>query len=269
MIDFFIRFWHSSLLHVVDVVLVSILIYYVLRLIQGTRAVQVLRGFVVLAVATFVADRLLGLPTLGWLLKTFWIAWAVVFAVVFQPELRALLAHLGSHRLGRSLMPQELGFIDEIVAALREGVAGRVGMLIVLEQETGLRNFIGTGTVINGKVSRELLSTLFFPHTPLHDGAAILREDRVAAAGCVLPLSNDTKLSRVMGTRHRAALGLSEISDAIIIVLSEETGTVSMARHGHLDRDVTLDDVHRRLRDFYKSIGDKGLLRQRTREGDL
>ena len=95
------------------------------------------------------------------------------------------------------------------------------------------------------------------------------REDRVAAAGCVLPLSNDTALSRETGTRHRAAPGLSEISDAIVIVLSEETGTVSMARHGHLDRDVSLDDLHRRLRDFYKSIGEKGLLRRRTREGDL
>ncbi|MBL8024028.1 MAG: TIGR00159 family protein [Elusimicrobia bacterium] len=266
---FFFRFWQGPFLHVVDVVLVSILIYHVLLLIQGTRAVQVLRGFVVLAVATVVADRLLGLPTLGWLLRTFWIAWAVVFAVVFQPELRALLAHLGSHRLGRSLIPQELGFIDEIIAALREGAAGRVGMLIVLEQETGLRNFIGTGTVINGQVSRELLSTLFFPHTPLHDGAAILREDRVVAAGCVLPLSNDTELSRVMGTRHRAALGLSEISDAIVIVLSEETGTVSMVRHGHLDRDVPLDELQRRLMEFYKSIGEKGLRNRRTREGDL
>lgn len=266
---FFHRLWQSPFLHVVDVALVAFLIYRILLLFQGTRAVQVLRGLVILALGTFLADQIFHLPTLGWVLRTFWRAGVVVLAVVFQPELRALLAQLGSHRLSRMFIPQEISFIDEIMAALREGVAGRVGMLIVLEQETGLRNFISTGTTINGKVTSELLSTIFFPHTILHDGAAILREDRLVAAGCVLPLSNNPELSRVMGTRHRAALGLSEISDAVVIVLSEETGTVSLVRHGQIERNVRLDDLQDRLRKLYKSLGEKGHLRRRSRETDL
>lgn len=253
----------------VDVALVAFVIYHVLLLFNGTRAVQVLRGVVILAVGTFLVDRLLGLPTLGWVLRTFWRAGVVVLAVVFQPELRALLAQLGSHRLSRMFVPQETTFIDEIIGALRDGVAGRVGMLIVLEQETGLRNFIGTGTIINGKVTSALLSTIFFPHTLLHDGAAILREDRLVAAGCVLPLSNNPELSRVMGTRHRAALGLSEISDAVVIVLSEETGTVSLVRNGQIEPHLRLADLQSRLKDLYKSIGAKGALRRRSRETDL
>ncbi|MBL0059251.1 MAG: TIGR00159 family protein [Elusimicrobia bacterium] len=263
------RLWQGSFVHLVDIALVAFLIYRVLLLIQGTRAVQVLRGLVILALGTFLVEHVLGLPTLGWLLRTFWMAWAVVLAVVFQPELRALLAQLGSRRLGRVLIPQELRFIDEIIDALREGAAGRVGMLIVLEQETGLRNFISTGTIINGEVTRDLLLTIFYPHTLLHDGAAILREDRLVSAGCVLPLSNDPELARIMGTRHRAALGVSEISDAIVLVLSEETGTVSMVRNGKIERDLKLEDLAERLRDFYRSLGEKGLLRRRSREPDL
>lgn len=266
---FFHRLWQSPFLHVLDVALVAFLIYRVLLLFQGTRATQVLRGLVILALGTLLTDQILHLPTLGWILRTFWSAWVVVFAVVFQPELRGLLAQLGSHRLSRLLTPHEVDFVDEIIAALREGVAGRVGMLMVLEQETGLRNFINTGTTINGKVTSQLLSTIFFPHTPLHDGAAILREDRLVAAGCVLPLSNNPELSRVMGTRHRAALGLSEISDALVIVLSEETGTVSLVRHGQIERNLRLDDLHARLKAMYKSLGERGRLRRRSRETDI
>jgi diadenylate cyclase len=263
------RFWHSPFLHALDVALVAFIIYRVLLLIQGTRAVQVLRGLVVLALATFLVQNILHLPTLGWVLKTFWMAWAVVLAVVFQPEIRAMLAQLGSQRLGHALTPQELRFIDEITAALRQASADRIGMLVALEQETGLRNFITTGTAINGDVSGELLLTLFHPHTPLHDGAAILREDRLLAAGCVLPLSNNPSLSRLLGTRHRAAVGLSEISDAIVLVVSEETGGISLARHGQLEREVQAEELNARLRDLYRSMSEKGLLRKRPRETDL
>jgi diadenylate cyclase len=256
-------------LALLDVALVAYLLYRILLLFQGTRAMQVLRGFVILGLGTFLVDRVLGLPTLGWVLRTFWMAGAVILAVVFQPELRALLAQLGSHRWARTVTVHELSFVDEIVEALREGVAGRVGMLIVLEQETGLRNFINTGTLINGKVSRELLSTIFFPHTLLHDGAAVVREDRLVAAGCVLPLTNNPELAKVLGTRHRAALGVSEISDAIVIVLSEETGTVSMVRHGQMERSLRLDELGHRLKDHYKTLGERGHFRRRARETDL
>jgi diadenylate cyclase len=261
-------FWDHTLIHLTDIALLTVVIYQILRLIQGTRAVQVLRGLLVLAIATYVVGRVLELPVLSRLLRTFWLEWAVILAVVFQPELRSLLAQLGSHRSGRILLSPELGFIDEIIKALKEASVNRLGMLIVLEQETGLRNFIGTGTVINGEVTSDLLLTLFHPRTLLHDGAVILREDRLVAAGCVLPLSNDPDLARVLGTRHRAALGLTEISDAVVLVVSEETGSISIARDGRLERQVALDDLRGKLRDFYKSLSERGLFRRTaSREG--
>ncbi len=254
--------WHNYLIHVVDVLLVAYLFYRVLLLIRGTRAVQVLRGVVILGVATFLVQNVLRLPTLSWIFRTFWLAWAVILVVVFQPELRSVLAQLGSQRLGRLLLPEELSFVNEIIAALREASQKRIGMLLVLEQQTGLRNFIETGTLINGEVSRDLILTLFHPRTPLHDGAAILREDRLVAAGCVLPLSSDPDISRILGTRHRAAIGVTEISDAVVLVVSEETGAVSVARNGRLDRDVDLETLRDKLVDFYRSLREKGLLRK-------
>lgn len=254
--------WQNYLIHVVDILLVSTIFYRVLLLIRGTRAVQVLRGVVILAVTTFLVQNVFRLPTLSWILRTFWLAWAVVLAVVFQPELRSVLAQLGSRRLGRILFPEQLNFINEIIGALREASQNRIGMLIVLEQETGLRNFIETGTLINGEVTRDLLLTVFHPRTVLHDGAVVIREDRMVAAGCVLPLSNDPGLSRILGTRHRAAIGLTEISDAVVLVVSEETGIVSVARNGRLDREIDLEDLRERLKDFYKSMQEKGLIRK-------
>lgn len=258
--------WRHYIIHAVDILLVAFIFYHVLLLIRGTRAVQVLRGVVMLAIATFLVHRVMHLPALSWILRTFWMAWAVVLAVVFQPELRSLLAQLGSQRLGRILLPEELNFINEIIAALREASQNRIGMLIVLEQETGLRNFIETGTPINGEITRDLLLTIFQPRTILHDGAVIIREDRVLAAGCVLPLSNDSSLARVLGTRHRAAIGLTETSDALVLVVSEETGTVSLARDGRLDREVDLDELKDKLKDFYKSMRERGLIRRSDRD---
>lgn len=265
MIETFTEYWHKYLIHAADILVVAALIYQILYLVQGTRAVQVLRGLVMLALLTFLEERFFRLPVLSWVLHTFWLAWAVILAVVFQPELRSLLAQLGSQRLGRLLLPQDLGFVDEIVSALKEAARARTGMLVVLEQETGLRNFIETGTVLNAEVSSDLLLTVFHPRTPLHDGAVILREDRLVAAGCVLPLSNDPTLEKVMGTRHRAALGVTELSDAVVLVVSEETGTISVAREGRVERDVDAEELRHKLQDFYRSLGERGLLRRSHR----
>lgn len=256
--------WRRYLVHVADVLLVAALLYQVLKLIQGTRAVQVLRGVVLLGLLTFLEERYVGLPVFSWILHTFWLAWAVILAVVFQPELRSLLAQLGSRPLGRLLLPGDVRFVDELMAALREAARTKTGMLVVLEQETGLRNFIETGTVMNAELSADLLLTIFTPRTPLHDGAVILREDRVVAAGCVLPLSEDDSLERVLGTRHRAAVGVTELSDAVALVVSEETGAVSVVREGRVERNVDLDGLAAKLRDFYRSMGEKGLLRRST-----
>lgn len=268
MFELLAGFWRHFLIHVVDILLVAAIFYRILLLVRGTRSVQVLWGVMILLVATFLVQRVLQLPTLGWILRTFWVAWVVVLAVVFQPELRSVLAQLGSQRFGRLLLPSEPSFINEIIAAMQEAVQNRMGMLIVLEQETGLRNFIETGTAINGEVTRDLLLTLFFPRTILHDGAVIIREDRLVAAGCVLPLSNDPSLARILGTRHRAAIGMTEISDAIVLVVSEETGTVSVARDGRLDRDVDLDVLKKQLTDFYRALRQRTLFRKgNAREG--
>jgi diadenylate cyclase len=262
MLELLADWWRRYLIHAADILLVAALLYQVLVLVQGTRAVQVLRGLIILYLLSFIVERFVQLAVFGWLLRAFWVGWAVILAVVFQPEIRSLLAQLGSRRLGRLLLPQELRFVDEILPAMKEAVKSRTGMLIVLEQETGLRNFIETGTVLDAEVSSDLLLTLFHPRTLLHDGAVIIREDRVVAAACVLPVSNDPTLSRVMGTRHRAALGVTEISDAVVLVVSEETGTVSVMREGRVERDVALKELGPRLRDFYRSMGERGLLRR-------
>lgn len=270
MADALARLWNNGLIHVVDIALLSFVLYRILVLFHGTRAVQVLRGLVILAVVTFLVDNVLRLPALGWVLRTFWIAWGAVLVVVFQPELRAFLAQIGSRRLARTLIPPELTFVDEIVDALKEAAANKIGMLIVLEQETGLRNFIGTGTPINGDLTKDLLLTIFFPNTLLHDGAAIVRDDRLVAAGCVLPLSNDPSLARIFGTRHRAALGVSEISDALALVVSEETGTLSLTHNGRIERDIAPEDLRERLKAAYRLLNDRGLFRRRAnRSGDL
>ncbi|HOW27094.1 MAG TPA: diadenylate cyclase CdaA [Elusimicrobiota bacterium] len=254
--------WKNTLIHVVDVLLVAYIFYRILLLLKGTRSVQVLLGVVVLAVLTFIVQHILKLPTLSWLLRTFWLAWVVVLAVVFQPELRSLLAKLGSQRFGHFLLPNELGFIDEILSALEEASQNKIGMLIVLEQETGLRNYVETGTVINGEISKDLLLTIFQHNTILHDGAIIIQENKLVAAGCVLPLSGNPDLSRVLGTRHRAAIGMTESSDAVVLVVSEETGTISVARDGKLDRGADLKELKPRLLDLYKARRESGLLRK-------
>lgn len=267
MIDGISLVWRLYLVHLVDILLVAFIFYHILLMIRGTRSAQVLTGVLILALATFFVQRVLRLPTLSWILQTFWLAWVVVLAVVFQPELRAMLAQLGTHRVGRLLMSAEFGFINEIIAALKEASETRTGMLLVLERETGLRNFIETGTTINGEVSRDLLLTIFHPRTLLHDGAAIVRDDRILAAACVLPLSSDPSLQRILGTRHRAAIGISEISDAVVLVVSEETGTVSVARDGKLDRNVDLDQLRGQLVDLYRSQRHKGLFRKVEPDG--
>ncbi|MBK8127237.1 MAG: DNA integrity scanning protein DisA nucleotide-binding domain protein [Elusimicrobia bacterium] len=181
---------------------------------------------------TFLVDNVLRLPALGWVLRTFGSPGAPCWWWCSSRNCGPSWPKSAAAAAARTLIPPELTFVDEIVDALKEAAANKIGMLIVLEQETGLRNFIGTGTPINGDVTKDLLLTLFFPNTLLHDGAAIVRDDRLVAAGCVLPLSNDPSLARIFGTRHRAALGVSEISDALALVVSEETGTLSSRTAG-------------------------------------
>jgi diadenylate cyclase len=247
----------------IDVALVAFVLYRLLLLIRGTRAVSLVRGVLLLVVATPVSGWL-RLYTVHWLLEQFqlWLIFALL--VVFQPELRRILEQLGRGRLlaspASSLGEQELmDLIDQVVRAVDTLSRGKTGAIIVIERETGLKEIIETGKWIDGLVSAELLVNLFLPATPLHDGAAIIRGDRVVAAGCFLPLSDADNVSRDLGTRHRAALGITEQSDALAVVVSEETGHVSLAYEGKLIRHPDLSSFRETLTTRLRSSSAAGL----------
>ena len=235
---------------VVDILLIAAIIYWVLLLLRGTTAMSALRGIAFVFIGAFVLARLFNLRVLSFLLQNSLIALLIVIPIVFQPELRRALERLG--RTGRRAWLGRPGY-DSVVDAVTGAAANlsrqRHGALIVLERETGLEDYIDTGVRVDAAPSVELLEGIFFPNSPLHDGAVILRENRVVAAACTLPLAEESGKG-LMGTRHRAALGISERSDAISVVVSEETGQISVASNGRMSR--RLDAV--RLRATLQSI---------------
>jgi diadenylate cyclase len=222
------------LLAVLDVLIVAFLIYRLFAMIRGTRASQMFVGLIVIVLAAIAAEWL-KLETLSWLVASVRSVWVILFVVLFQPELRALLTHIGQNRLVRALIRvNESGVAGEILRAVEEMSEHRRGALIVIERDMGLRNYVETGTQLGARITAELLETIFTPPSPLHDGAAIIRGDELVAAGCILPLSDSQELPAYVGTRHRAALGLAEETDAAVIAVSEETGAVSVARKGEI-----------------------------------
>lgn len=243
--------WATYLRHIIDILLCAYVIYKLMNLLRGTRSVQVLKGIILLIIAT-VLSNILDLVVISWLLRWFWVAGAVALVIVFQPEIRRSLAYLGSGRLTRIIMQGKIEFIEEIVKSLSNISQHGYGALIVLEQDTGLREFIETGVKINSEVTAEVIETIFTPHTPLHDGAVIFSGDRLVAAGCILPLTHNPMMSKVIGTRHRAAVGLSEVSDAIICVVSEENGEFSLAYEGSLKKNLELDEIKKILLNYYR-----------------
>ena len=222
------------LLDVLDILLVAVLFYRLLILVKGTRSAQMYVGLLVIILVGLVA-RELDLIAIRWIVESLKTVWLIAFVILFQPELRHVLALFGRTRYFRSfLRGDNIGFLGETIRAVETLGRRRHGALIVLERNTGLRNFVETGTRLDAKASAELLVTLFSPGSPLHAGAVILREDNVLAASCILPLSSNPRMSEMLGTRHRAALGLSEETDAAIIVVSEPTGGLSVAYRGRL-----------------------------------
>jgi len=225
--------WYLDL---IDIVVVAFIFYKLFMLVKGTRASQMFAGLVLLVVASLVA-RWFQLNALNWIVDSLKTVWVIAFVIIFQPELRKGLALIGQNRLFLPLIRvQEYGALGEILKAVEMMSEEKIGALIVLEGEVGLRNYEETGTPLSAKVTAELLTTLFTPHSPLHDGAAIVRGAEVVAAGCILPLSLNPTLPADLGTRHRAAIGLSEETDAAVIVVSEETGAISIASRGTLKR---------------------------------
>ena len=237
-----IRVWD-----VLDIVLVAFILYRVFMIIKGTRAVQMIVGLgLLLTVLAF--SRWAELYTMNWLVQSFMAQIVIVILVLFQPELRRALAHMGETPVFSSLSPVESSrFLDEIVKAAVSLSNRRIGALIVIERETDLRSIIEMGTELDSRVNRELILSIFHPTSPLHDGAIVVQAGRVAAAGCFLPLSMDASVNKALGTRHRAAIGLTEETDSVVVVVSEETGTISVVMGGKLDRDLDAVSLRRAL----------------------
>jgi diadenylate cyclase len=230
-----------------DILIVAFIIYHILLLIKGTKAVQMLTGLGILLLALLISNWA-ELYTIDWIVQSFWAQIVIVIIVLFQPELRRALAHIGESPFFYSLSPvEESRFLEEIVKASVSLANKRIGALLVLERETDLKNFTEMGTELDAKVSREMILSIFHPTSPIHDGAIIIRGNRIVAAGCFLPLSLSAELTRAMGTRHRAALGITEETDAVVIIVSEETGTISLSMGGKIIKDLDILSLREEL----------------------
>ncbi len=244
-------YWNGYISNVVDILSTAILIYLVLSLLKETRAIPILKGILILLGLTILA-RFLKLTALSWVLSGAWLIGVIAVVIVFQPELRFLLAKLGSGKVAGFLFRIKPDWIEAIVETLKTAQQKSWGALIVIQLNIGLKNYVETGVKIEGIVSSEILTSIFNPTSPLHDGAVIIKGDKILAAGCILPLTMEEIASRILGTRHRAAIGISEVSDAWAIVLSEETSSVSLARGGKLKRNISLEELRKELVALYR-----------------
>lgn len=236
---------------VVDILIVSILIYEGLKLIRGTRAAQMALGSALVLVLLF-ASRRFPLQTVDWVIRNVFVYAGFAAIVLFQSDIRRALSHLGRARFFRYLAGARESdeAIEEVLTAASLLAKSRTGALIVIEREIGLRNYVESGIPLNADVSYDLLTTIFQPGAPMHDGAVIIQEDRVAAAACFLPLTISPSFDRELGTRHRAAIGVTEESDAVAVVVSEERGEVSVAVDGRIERGLTPERLRARLHEL-------------------
>lgn len=237
---------HVSVVAIIDILLVATIIYELLALIQGTRAALMLVGVALLALA-FYLSRLGELATLNWLISTLLPYAVFALIVVFAPEIRVALARLGRNLSFSRNAASAAEAYDDIVLAANLFCQNQTGALMVIEREIGLRTYVESGVPLDAQLSYDLLATIFRPSAPLHDGAVIIQKDRIAAAACFLPLSMNPVLSTQLGTRHRAGIGVTEESDAIAVIVSEETGSISLAVGGKIQRDLTVDQLRDRL----------------------
>lgn len=259
---------------IIDIIIVAWMSYKLFSLIKETRAEQLLKGIVALFVFAMISNQL-ELYTISWVLDKTMTVGIVAIPIVFQPEMRRGLEHIGRSRFFTKSLIEIKGEdlsrkVDEIVNAMASLSRQNIGALLVLEREIGLNDIIETGTLIDGYVSSDLLINIFIPNAPLHDGAVIIRGDKIMAASCFLPLTDNTNLSKELGTRHRAALGISERSDSLSIIVSEETGAISVAENGEISRHIDEKTLRQILLDMYepKSDGENFLTRWRRTEDE-
>jgi len=247
------RWPQVSLVNILDVLLLAALVYQIFLLVKGTRAAQMLLGLAVLGLVAYLA-HLGQLPMVDWLVNHVLPYAGIAVVVLFQAEIRRALARLGRKltTAGRS-QPQSKESYEDVVLAADLFAQNRTGALMVIERESGLRTFAESGVPLDARLSYDLLATMFGPGAPLHDGAVIVRQNRVVAAACFLPLSMNPVLSRQLGTRHRAGIGITEESDAVAVIVSEETGSISLAVGGKIERDLTVADLRQRLSELLQA----------------
>ncbi len=234
---------------IADILIVAVVVYYIIKHFRKTRAAQLLKGIAIVFVITFLAEWL-NLNMISFILESTMQVGLIALIVIFQPELRRGLEHMGRNKFGSWFSSEKEVAPDiaiEICKAVKNLSATNTGALIVLEKDTVLDDLITAGTSINAEVSAELLENIFVPNTPLHDGAVLIRDSRIYQASCVLPLSSNKDLSNELGTRHRAALGVSEQSDCISLVVSEETGKISVMQNGDMIRNLSTDSLYKLL----------------------
>lgn len=239
---------------VLDIAIITFLIYKLLGFIRETRAEQLAKGLLLLVVAT-VASRWLHLYTLHWLLSSLISAGLVAIVVIFQPELRRGLEYIGRSRItnvfGEIDKEEAKHIVGQFMEAIDSMSASKTGALIVIEREISLNDIVETGTIIDAQITAQMIGTIFYEGTPLHDGAVIVRGDKLHAAGCVLPLTQNKELNKELGTRHRAGIGITENSDALVIIVSEETGVISIAQNGKLTRFLDGKKIEKKLLSLY------------------
>lgn len=241
----------------VDVILMSIIIYRLLLIIKGTKAAHMLIGLGLLLMASLLS-RYFELYTVDWMIQSFWAQIVIAIIVLFQPEIRRALAQMGEANIFRNLTSaEELKSLDEIVRATVALANKKIGALIAIERDTSLKDFVEMGTPLDAKVTKEILLSIFHPTSPIHDGAVVIKGNRIVAAGCFLPITMGPDISKSLGTRHRAGLGLSEETDAVIVVVSEETGMVSMAIHGKFETHLDMGTLRDTLTDLFTAKGKK------------
>jgi len=245
-------------LDIIEILLITSIFYWLFIFIRGTRAVQGLKILAFLIIASFAAN-LFQLYTIDWILKSLWTILPLAFVILFQPELRRLVGEIDRNYILKKIFKQEDKLIPEIVKAVMELSREHLGALIVLKQNITLKNYVETGIRIDAEASYELLKTIFTPNSPLHDGAVIIQGNRIVSASCVLPLTQNSEIVIPFGTRHRAALGLSEETDALIIVVSEETGNISIALDGKMRSELDEEEL-RQMLTIYKAKETEGFI---------
>jgi diadenylate cyclase len=255
-----------TIIYFIDIIIVAILIYNLLSLFKGTRAVRIISGFVII-LGIFLMSDLCNLRTLNWLLRYFFIYAGLIIIILFQPELRHLLSTISRNPFLKifSKPPRMQETLDDLVFAMNAMAEKRIGGIILLEKYVGLRNYIEAGIRVDGLVSYDLLLSIFHPTSPLHDGAVIIRGDRIISAACFLPLTLNPRLSRELGSRHRAAIGVSEESDAIALIVSEERGEISIAHQGKITKAIPIKSLAKIITTLHEESEDADEVMKRYR----